>query len=164
MRVVFVSRQFMRETIDMGACDPDDRFLIVDVDRCIGCGTCELACRIEHGDDIHEPTPFRPVPLGTQSRPDGTGWVFLPQACRHCETPCEYHSEYNFWIKCPTTRAAPPTVAMCDSCTARLAEGMWPACATRCSMKTIYFGGPDEMRFLLDEKRLREMGDVEYIG
>ena len=31
-------------------------------------------------------------------------------------------------------------------------------------MKTIYFGRPEEMALILGEKRLREMGDVEFEG
>ena len=42
----------------------------------------------------------------------------------------------------------------------RLAKGMMPACATRCSMKAIYFGYPKDVWFALNEKRLRGMGDL----
>ncbi|HEU5319342.1 MAG TPA: 4Fe-4S dicluster domain-containing protein, partial [Methylomirabilota bacterium] len=61
--------------------------MVVDVRRCVGCQTCTIACKQEHG-----------LPPGTQWRfvadceageyPD-VRRVFLPMQCMHCaEPPC----------------------------------------------------------------------------
>jgi len=151
MKLVFVGRQMGHETFDPGQCDPDEFVMMVDVDRCIACGACQMACQLEHG-------AFRPILVGT----DDHGPTFiLPLACRHCETPCEYHDDYNFWITCPSSRQRWIGKTYCDTCAGRLEKGLWPACATRCTMKTIFVGRPPDIAFVLNEKRLREMGDVE---
>ena len=158
MRLLFTGRQMGSETFDASRCDPDESVMLVDVDRCIACGACELACQLEHGETAGAPGAFRPIMVGTA---DDGPTVLLPLACRHCETPCEYYDDYNFWITCPSTRDRWTGKAYCDTCAGRLEKGLWPACATRCTMKTIFFGYPADIAFVLNEKRLREMGDVE---
>jgi Fe-S-cluster-containing dehydrogenase component len=161
MKLFFVSRRFRGERFDAGKCQSGELVMLVDLDRCIGCGACALACRIEHEDAPGSGEPMRPVLAA--SEPSGR-MVCLPLTCRHCKTPCEYHSDYNFWIICPSGETKAATTAFCDSCVQRQGGDLWPACATRCTMKTIYFGRPEEMALILGEKRLREMGDVEFDG
>jgi len=163
MKVIFVSRRFERTAFDLAACDPDELVMMVDIDRCISCGACGMACRIEHGEDAAHPGGFRPITVASDQRA-GTRTVFLPLACRHCTAPCEYYSQYNFWITCPADRERHETSPACDSCARRTEAGLWPACATRCSMKTIYFGAARDMNFVLREKRLGELGDVRLTG
>lgn len=162
MRLLFVSRRFKGERFDARICRADELVMMVDLDRCIGCGACALACQIEHEGALGADEPMRPV-LAAAGAPEGR-MVCLPLTCRHCETPCEYQSDYNFWTLCPSAKTKRATRAFCDSCVQRLGEELWPACATRCTMKTIYFGRPADMALILDEKRLREMGDVEFEG
>ena len=158
MRILFVGAELGRETADLGKSDPRELVMMVDVDRCISCGACELACRLEHAEESGQPAVFRPVTLG------GERTLWLPLACRHCDDPCEYFNEYNFWITCPSTKVHGDAQVYCDGCAARIDEGLWPACASRCTMKTIYFGHAPDVAFALTEKRLREMGDVELTG
>lgn len=163
MRLGFVSKRFRGERIDPQA-RPDEWVLLIDLDRCIGCGACAFACRIEHAEVLGDTgdSPLRPI-LPPAAGAD-TRMACLPGTCRHCATPCQYQNDYNFWMICPSRETRAATVAFCDSCTARLGEGQWPACATRCTMKTIYFGRGRDMQLILGEKRLREMGDVEHLG
>jgi len=160
MRFFFLSRRLRQESFEVELSDPDEDVLAVDTDRCIACGACEMACRIEHravGELIGE---TQPITVG-----DGAGRMLcLPHGCRNCEAPCEDYDPYNFWSICPSQQAKASVNTFCDTCVNRLGEGQWPACATRCTMKTIYFGKPDEIRFLFGEKRLNELGDVEFIG
>jgi Fe-S-cluster-containing dehydrogenase component len=158
MKLVFVGRQMGQETFDPKECAGEEWVMMVDLDRCIACGACEMACQLEHGETIAEPGSFRPILVAGD---DGGPTFVLPLACRHCETPCQYHDDYNFWITCPSSRQHWTGKAYCDSCAGRLEQGLWPACATRCTMKTIFFGHPPDIAFALNEKRLREMGDVE---
>ena len=85
MRLLFTGRQMGSETFDAARCDPDEPVMLVDVDRCIACGACELACQLEHGDTAGTPGAFRPIMVG---KADDGPTVLLPLACRHCETPC----------------------------------------------------------------------------
>jgi len=163
MKILYVSKNFeKKQRLDLEKTDPDEWVMVVDADRCISCGACELACQMEHGEDISNRASFRPIQF---EEPGGRGkrTVYLPLACRHCEDPCEYYSSHNFWVTCPEGRKTKETLPLCDFCAERAKRGFWPACATRCSMKTIYFGPAQDVRFALGEKRLRELGEVAVL-
>ena len=66
--------------------------MLVDVDRCIGCDTCAIACKTENNlpDDVwwnnvwtvggeQDHTPAK--------TPGGPSMWFLTVACQHCDTP-----------------------------------------------------------------------------
>jgi len=58
---------------------------LLDLGRCVGCGACVLACRLENGWPSE--TPWRRVlPLNLRRRPGGPTY-FLSVACHHCERP-----------------------------------------------------------------------------
>jgi Fe-S-cluster-containing dehydrogenase component len=155
MKILWVSTRFTRQEAEPDTFAPDEPILMVDLDRCISCGSCQAACRLQQGGGRARPKGFRTI---FKERGDTRGVVRLPLSCRHCDTPCQHHDPDNFWVTCPskTTQAFEP----CDGCAERLDQGLMPACATRCSMKCIYFGLPADIAFALAEKRLRGMGDV----
>lgn len=156
-----MSRRIRGERFDAAACAPDEWIMVVDTDRCIACGACELACRIEHRGPDQAASAIHPVAVGSgQAR----RMVCLPLSCRHCARPCDASSPQNFWTVCPSGEARASVEAFCDQCAERLEADQWPACATRCSMKTIFFGRPDDIAFVVREKRLNELGDVEITG
>jgi len=161
MKLHFTSRRFKGESFDPRQCQPEELVMLVDLDRCIGCGACALACEIEHKGALGAGEPMRPILAAASPE---TRMVCLPLTCRHCKTPCEYHSDYNFWVMCPSQQTRIATNTFCDSCVQRVGEDLYPACAMRCTMKTIYFGRPAEMALVLADKRLREKGDMEFEG
>jgi len=58
---------------------------LVDLHRCVGCGACVLACRLENG--WNEESAWRRVlPLNLRRHPGGPTY-FLSVACHHCEEP-----------------------------------------------------------------------------
>jgi len=158
MEIIFTGSQFSRATAFPDI--PGDRvIMMVDMDRCIRCGTCQLACAVEHGSAI-SPGKVRILYVGEGKKIKEQ--IFnLPGACRQCRTPCIYYDINNYWVRCPDEKvAAKKEEPACDLCLARREAGFWPACATRCPMKTIYVGTMDEIRIVLRDKRFRQYGDV----
>ena len=161
MKILYVSKEFTGEETDLQTIDPDEYVLMVDVDRCISCGSCQMACQAEHADRTGRPGSARVIASGKRSTKDGFRMLNLPLSCRHCGTPCSYYSEYNFWITCPDSKKAGREIEFCDLCLRRVEKGFMPACATRCTMKCLYFNRAADVAFTLGEKRLRGMGEVD---
>jgi Fe-S-cluster-containing dehydrogenase component len=89
----------------------------------------------------------------------------LPGACRQCSTPCMYYDMHNFWTRCPDEKlAVKMKEPACDLCLSRREAGYWPACATRCPMKTIYVGTMEDIRIILRDKRFRSFGELIVRG
>lgn len=139
---------------------PGDRMvMMVDMDRCIRCGTCQLACALE--DARKGKAGEVRILRGNEGEKNKEQIFSLPGACRQCRTPCIYYDINNFWVRCPEDKVpAKKEEPACDLCLARREAGFWPACASRCPMKTIYVGTMEEMRIVLRDKRFREFGDV----
>ena len=55
MRIVYVGTHYNERDIALRDVHPDEIVLLVDMDRCIACGACRLACQAEHGDPPHRP-------------------------------------------------------------------------------------------------------------
>jgi anaerobic selenocysteine-containing dehydrogenase/Fe-S-cluster-containing dehydrogenase component len=140
--------------------------LMIDLERCIGCKSCEAACKQEHGLG---PGEYRNkvVWLGDAS---GAALDFLTVTCQHCERPaCLRACPVNpkAIVKDPATGVvsvvedrctgcgecviACPYGAMgydrvdhhavkCDLCADRRAAGGGPACASVCPGHAITFG------------------------
>jgi Fe-S-cluster-containing dehydrogenase component len=158
MKVVFLSKNCRRFSHnDEAPAEGDQPVMVVDLDRCIACGACKLACQLEKRDRVAMQPGSIAVP-----RPVGSTeplQVNLPLACRHCDTPCAYHDHHSFWITCPVHVLKHNQI--CDACESRLKKGYMPACATRCSMKCIYVCRPEDLKFPLGERRLRGFGDMD---
>lgn len=160
MKIIFMSKGFEKTSMDLASCDPEELIMLIDFERCISCGACEVACQLEHGEGPESPAVYRPVRFRTGEGDENAGTLYMPLACRHCKAPCDYYSQYNFWITCPSAKGCDESVPSCDLCAERLKQGLWPACATRCSMKTICFGYAKDIAFVLKDKRLRDLGEV----
>jgi anaerobic selenocysteine-containing dehydrogenase/Fe-S-cluster-containing dehydrogenase component len=63
----------------------DEGGFSLDLGRCVGCGACVLACRLENGWSSENPWR-RVLPLNLRRRPGGPTY-FLSVACHHCEQP-----------------------------------------------------------------------------
>jgi anaerobic selenocysteine-containing dehydrogenase/Fe-S-cluster-containing dehydrogenase component len=65
--------------------EPDTGGFLLDLGRCVGCGACVLACRLENGWSSDNPWR-RVLSLNLRRRPGGPTY-FLSVACHHCEQP-----------------------------------------------------------------------------
>lgn len=159
MRVVYVSAKCNNRGIALAGAHPDELVLLLDMDRCIGCGACRMACQAEHGDNFD--VPARRIGL---ERKGGVPQKLIapPTACRSCADPCGYAGN-DYWTVCPAEKTAPYAGPFCDECVDRVAQGLTPVCATRCAMKCLHIGRAADIRFALEEKRLRNMGEAEFM-
>lgn len=135
-------------------------FLMVDLDRCIHCGVCGIGCAMEKEENYPRTIFF------TKKHPKQntvTAPIHLPCSCRYCLTPCTYYDFYNFWVICPEEslkHVESQPAESCDQCLTRLKRGFWPSCATRCSMKAIYFGTLNDLQNAIREKNWRGFGEL----
>jgi anaerobic dimethyl sulfoxide reductase subunit B (iron-sulfur subunit) len=154
----------------------------LEVDRCIRCYACEVACKDAH--DI-EPGPrwMRVLDIWDGKYPDVTR-TFFPLACMHCsEPPCvkacpngaiSKRAEDGIVVvdrsKCKSSRkcflACPYAVPqygddglmqMCNLCLGRLEKGQEPACVASCPTNAIHVGTMEELSALGAKKAARPL-------
>jgi formate dehydrogenase iron-sulfur subunit len=131
------------------------KLIYADLERCIDCRACEVACQREHND------------LSNMSVVLVEDRFAVPLSCRHCEkAPCVTACYTEALIPtedgtisldvakctgCGLCLFACPfgvigfdwsgkVVHHCDLCTERLAEGKTPACVTTCPTQALSYG------------------------
>ncbi|MBP1620578.1 MAG: 4Fe-4S ferredoxin, iron-sulfur binding domain protein [Acidobacteria bacterium] len=109
--------------------------MAIDIDKCIGCGNCVRACKVEN-DVPREPYYFRTwveryhvqvCPVGaTFDGPDGVVLVDKSYClgCRYCVQACPYGCRFID----PRTN----TVDKCSLCYHRITRGLTTACCETC--------------------------------
>ncbi|MCX8053609.1 MAG: 4Fe-4S binding protein [Armatimonadetes bacterium] len=161
--------------------------LVVRVERCLGCKSCETACAVEHSksknlyDAIHE----TPTPRARVNVANGEGFV-VPLQCRQCEdAPCveicptkslrraDQDSpviiDHDLCIGCKWCLIACPfgvialdersrTVVKCDQCFERLERGELPACVSACPTRALSFETVEEILMAKRERFLVKIG------
>jgi Fe-S-cluster-containing dehydrogenase component len=137
---------------------------LLDLHRCVGCGACVLACRIEN-DRADLAAWRRVLPLNLRRHPGGPTY-FLSLACHHCERPAclkgcpsgayekrpdgivVHHAELCLGCRycemtCPfgTPRYddAKGVVSKCHLCAHRVDAGRLPACVAACPTEALRF-------------------------
>jgi anaerobic selenocysteine-containing dehydrogenase/Fe-S-cluster-containing dehydrogenase component len=145
--------------------------LMIDMDACIGCKSCEAACKQEHGlgpDEYRNQVLW----LENETQPD---LAFLTVTCQHCERPACLRAcpvspkaitkdpvtgvvsvDESRCTGCGECVKACPYGAMgfdavdhhavkCDLCADRRSQGEAPACVSVCPAKAIHFGERDSL-------------------
>ncbi len=140
-----------------------DHTLYVDLDRCFGCFTCEVACKQEHDIPVG-PRWIRVVQVGPNEISGGLQLDFHPVMCKQCEDPeCADVCPEDAISKradgpvlidlgrcngcqaclegCPFDQMGcdPSTgkASKCDLCAERLAQGLQPSCVALCPGKAL---------------------------
>ena len=142
---------------------------LVDLDLCMGCKGCEVACKVENKVPLHSwRLRVKYVDVGTYPE---TKRTFTPLRCNHCEdAPCEricpvsalhyldngiVNIDKDRCIGCAGCMMACPygaiymdpvtnTADKCTYCAHRVASGMMPACVVACPVEANIFGDLDD--------------------
>ena len=135
--------------------------IVVKVDKCLGCKSCEMACAVEHSlsKDLYQAIQETPSARSRVSVAQGAGFV-VPLQCRQCEeAPCVqicpsdalYRADDESpvlvdhdrcigcaWcvLVCPfgviSLDSSNRMVIKCDQCFQRAERGQLPACVSAC--------------------------------
>jgi Fe-S-cluster-containing dehydrogenase component len=145
--------------------------IIVDLDRCWGCRTCEVACSLEHGLPpnlsfirVEEARSNSPIPGSPQ------GKSYVPVLCQHCDDPacvaaCPsealikgadgiVYANPEACIGCGACEESCPYRALivlpesgkpelCDLCATRQKSGRLPACVQHCPGRALSLKEPE---------------------
>ena len=153
--------------------------IFVDIQYCIGCRACEVACKQEHDIPVGikwiNVVKVGPRMVGGRLRMD-----FVPMKCKHCsKAPCigacpekaiSRRSDGIVLIdpelcigcmscveSCPFTviQLNPKTqiAEKCTLCVHRVDAGLEPACVHTCPSKCMYFGDINELARLSQSKK-----------
>ena len=141
---------------------------LLDLHRCVGCGACVLACRIENGR-VTTAAWRRVLPLNFRRHEAGPTY-FLSVACHHCANPaclngcpsgayekradgivihreerclgCRY-CEMTCPFGTPQFDADRGVVSKCHLCAHRIDAGLSPACVAACPTEALRFTAAD---------------------
>jgi Fe-S-cluster-containing dehydrogenase component len=152
--------------------------IVIDVDSCHGCRTCEVACKQEH--DL--PVGVKRVTVITSGpRWVGDRWLqdWVPMRCMHCGKPAcveacpvgaiEKRSDGIVLVDhdkctgcmlcteaCPTyvPQLNPETnkIEICDMCVHKVDKGELPACVQHCEGSCMYFGYANQIITMLQKR------------
>lgn len=144
----------------------------VNVQRCIGCKTCQVACKDRHNLQTAGPRTRRVETFECGAYPD-VAMFHVSVSCNHCEKPacvagCPTGALFksddgtvqhiddrcvvcrNCMIVCPygapQLDEAENMIVKCDACKALREDGRNPVCVDACPMRAIEFGDMDELR------------------
>lgn len=157
--------------------------LLVDLDRCVGCRACELACKQEN--QLPEGTQWiRMIKIGPEVVNGTLAMRFVPLPCMHCgKAPCIdvcptraiskrpdgivvideakcIGCRYCLWVcpfGAPQFNVSKGVMEKCKLCLQRVEKGLKPACVRTCHLKALKFGTTEELSELARKKMAKMM-------
>ncbi len=157
--------------------------IFVDLEYCIGCQACEVACKQEN--DIPVGVKWiNVVKVGPRMVGDRLRMDFVPMRCKHCaKAPCIDSCpekaisrrsdgivliDPEQCIGCMACLEACPFAVIqmnpktevaekCTLCVHRVDAGLEPACVHTCPSKCMYFGDINELVRLVQDKKAGRM-------
>lgn len=141
-------------------------FFVFNLDQCVGCHACQLACQVYNGTQEHG--TWRQVYYPDQSMGASVPAIPLSMACNHCiDAPCLKQCPttsirrdpqtgavlidedkcigcgYCIWncpYEAPVYNPVKRTMEKCHFCNDRLHEGLEPACVSLCPTDALRLG------------------------
>jgi Fe-S-cluster-containing dehydrogenase component len=150
--------------------DPAIRYIrVIDLGKCIGCGSCEYACEFIHGRPfivVHRTSIGLDIPVSCMHcakapcvaacptgamTVDANGVVYVEQSrCIGC-LACLYACPFGI----PELDRATKTAVKCNLCLELRKQGLEPACSAVCPTQAILFGD-EAVTFQIAKKRTAE--------
>ncbi len=162
------------------------RAILIDITKCIGCRSCEQACKQLHGFPANTEATLSPTALTIV---EDHGDRYVRRMCMNCQDPAcasaclvgalkktelgpvTYDSSKCIGcryciVACPFSvpryewSKLVPFVKKCDMCYARQSKGELPGCVEACPVQASIAGWRDD---ILDEAQRRVLGDSKYV-
>jgi Fe-S-cluster-containing dehydrogenase component len=168
----------------------EEMLLLVDIDRCIACHACEVACKQEHG---LPPGPrwTSVTTVGPREKEGQLHQDFVFATCLQCDTPvcvtvCRFGAlskredglvaiDESACKKCGLCALSCPFGAVhlrpdtgiawkCDQCIGRVATGLPPACAQHCAGGSVQYVTESEAAAIVNGRHEARFGKVRYVS
>lgn len=163
--------------------------LRLDLHRCVGCMACAVACMDQNDLETGAgPLAWRRIfTVESGSYPEAR-IRYVSVACMHCEdAPCRAVCPTGAIVRDSATRAVQVDAARCigchscaiacpfgvprfgpdgrmqkcDLCSARLGQGLEPACVRVCSSKALSYGEPNALTLEAETKAARRLAGAD---
>ncbi len=159
--------------------------MMIDIDICIGCMSCEIACKEIQNIDSLDVKPMKVLRFEGIEKESS---FFMPMNCFHCENaPCVLacptsamrkredgivYVKEDYCIGCKACIIACPfgaitfdpqsfIVKKCNYCTERIDKGLLPACVTKCTTNCLYFIEVEEN---IKQRHINKYVDKELVS
>jgi NADH-dependent fumarate reductase subunit E len=169
-----------------------DKILLIDLDACVRCYSCEIACRQENQLDSESKSRWCRVFTVGPRKVDGRVQLdFVPIMCFQCDDPlCASFCPVDAISKredgivvvnedlctgCKQCQYGCPYGAMqfnavtrkagkCNLCLSRIEDGIEPSCVQHCTGGALRFVSSHELEEIVDGKHLAKLGRTYYLS
>jgi len=169
-----------------------DKFLLIDLDACVRCYSCEIACRQENQLVSESKSRWcRVFSIGPRKVDGELHMDFVPVLCLQCEDPtCAYFCPMEAISKredgivvidegvctgCRQCQYGCPYGVMqfneitqkagkCNLCLSRTEDGIEPSCVQHCIGGALRFVSPRQLEEIADGKYLAKLGRTYYLS
>ena len=170
----------------------EQKILLIDLDNCVRCHACEVACREEHGLAFEGgPRWCRIMTVGPRRLAGKLHMDFVPVMCFHCDEPacisvCPSKAvrkeedglvmvDENDCTGCRLCVDACPYGVMvyneargvaghCDLCATRRSGGLEPSCVQHCIGGALQWVSPDQLAALTRGEHTLMLGRACYVS